>query len=68
MTTAVYLVRHGSHDRLGRVLCGRMADVGLSEHGESEARASGQRLARETISFLYTSPLARAARTPAPPS
>lgn len=63
MTTTLYLIRHGSHDRLGKVLCGRMDGVGLSETGRAEADRTATRLAQEPIAALYSSPLQRARET-----
>lgn len=66
MTTTVFLVRHGSHDRLDRVLCGRMDGVRLSEDGRREAEALATRLAGEDLSAVYASPLARTLETAQP--
>ncbi|RAK60924.1 histidine phosphatase family protein [Phenylobacterium hankyongense] len=66
MTTTVSFVRHGSHDRLGRILCGRMPGVILSEQGRAEARGLAQRLSREPIVAIYASPLERARQTAEP--
>ena len=66
MTTTVFLVRHASHDRLGRVLCGRMAGVTLGEVGLSEARRVAERLSGEKLAAVYTSPLERAVATAEP--
>lgn len=66
MTTTVFLVRHGSHDRLGKVLCGRMDGVTLSEDGLRESAALAAWLARERLVGLYTSPLERTRETAAP--
>lgn len=66
MTTTVFLVRHGSHDRLGKVLCGRMDGVSLSEQGRNEAEAVGRRLEGEGLSAVYASPLARTLETAEP--
>jgi probable phosphoglycerate mutase len=63
VTTTIIFVRHGSHDRLDRVLCGRMQGVGLSERGREEVRAAGRRLAREGVAALYSSPMARTRET-----
>lgn len=66
----VFLVRHGSHDRLGRVLCGRMPGVSLSEAGRAEARALADALARRLAGrgagTLLASPRDRTAETAAP--
>lgn len=66
MTVVVYFVRHGRHDRLGQVLCGRMAGVTLGEPGLTEARALSKRLSREDISAVYASPLERCRQTAQP--
>ena len=66
MTTTVFLVRHGSHDRLGKVLCGRMDGVGLSEQGRREAVALAEHLRREQLTAIYASPLARTLETARP--
>nr|WP_255500835.1 histidine phosphatase family protein [Caulobacter sp. 17J80-11] len=57
------LVRHASHDRLGRVLCGRMAGVTLSDQGRREAQALGRRLADRDLAAVYSSPLERTRET-----
>lgn len=66
MTTVVYLIRHGSHDRLGKVLCGRMPGVTLSARGQAEALVLAERLRREPIEALYASPLERTLQTAEP--
>jgi probable phosphoglycerate mutase len=63
VTTTIFFLRHGSHDRLGRILCGRMEAVGLSEHGREEARAAARRLADEGVAALYCSPVQRTRET-----
>ena len=64
--TTFFLVRHAAHDRLGRVLCGRMPDVRLGETGRRQAEALAHRLSGERVSAVYTSPLERARETAAP--
>jgi probable phosphoglycerate mutase len=66
VTTTVFLVRHGSHDRLGKVLCGRMDGVSLSDRGKQEAEAVARRLAGEGLAAVYTSPLSRTRETAEP--
>jgi probable phosphoglycerate mutase len=66
VSTTLYLVRHGAHDRLGRMLCGRMDGVGLGEAGRAQAAAVAERLAREPIAAVYASPLERAQETARP--
>jgi broad specificity phosphatase PhoE len=62
----VFLVRHGSHDRLGRILCGRMTGVSLSKIGRAEADAVASRLVGTGAGTLLASPQDRAAETAAP--
>lgn len=66
MTTTFFLVRHAAHDRLGRVLCGRMPGVTLGREGRAQADALAERLAGEGLAALYVSPLERAQETAAP--
>lgn len=66
MTTTFFLLRHAAHDRLGRVLCGRMAGVSLGETGRAQARKLGERVSRETVAAVYTSPMERARETAEP--
>ena len=65
----VLFLRHGHHDRLGRILCGRMPGVSLSEAGHAEARAVAaalvRRFAGETV-ILLSSPQPRTRETAAP--
>ncbi len=63
MTTTVLMVRHASHDRLGRILCGRMPGVELSEQGRAQARSVGERLAGQRLAAVYCSPLERTRQT-----
>jgi broad specificity phosphatase PhoE len=62
----IFLVRHAAHELVDRVLCGRMAGVRLGEEGRAQARRVAQRLARERIAAIHTSPLERARETAAP--
>lgn len=66
MTTTIFLVRHGAHDRLDHILCGRMAGVTLSETGLEQARRVADRLSREPIVAVHASPLERAQQTAEP--
>ncbi|ABY28918.1 histidine phosphatase family protein [Methylorubrum extorquens] len=69
MRRALFL-RHGSHDRLERILCGRMPGVSLSEAGRVEARTVAEGLARrlagERDLRLLSSPQPRTRETAAP--
>ena len=66
MTVVVLMIRHGAHDRLGKVLCGRMDGVGLNEAGLAEGRALGRRLQPRGLAAVYCSPLLRARQTAEP--
>src|SRR4051794_40495209 len=66
MSTTVYFVRHGAHDRLGRILCGRMEAVSVSDQGLAQAQAAARRLRGEPIAAVYVSPMTRAAETAEP--
>lgn len=66
MTTTVFLVRHAAHDRLGRVLTGRMAGVRLGEDGRRQTERLAGRLARAAATAVYSSPLERARETAEP--
>ncbi|MGE7415664.1 histidine phosphatase family protein [Methylobacterium tarhaniae] len=66
MTTTFFLVRHAAHDRLGRVLCGRMPGVTLGREGKAQAASLAERLAGEGLAAIYASPLERAQETAAP--
>ena len=61
-----FLVRHAAHELVDRVLCGRMAGVSLGEEGRAQARRAAERLVRERIAAVHTSPLERARETAAP--
>ena len=63
MTTTFHLVRHGSHDRLDRTLCGRMGGVRLGESGRAEAQAAARLLAAEPLAAVVSSPLERCRET-----
>ena len=63
MTTTFHLVRHGSHDRLDRTLCGRMEGVSLGAAGLAEAERAAERLRAEPLSAVVTSPLDRCRQT-----
>ena len=70
MTTTFHLVRHGSHDRLDRVLCGRMAGVTLGEEGREQAQKIAARLSTpsggQSLAAVYASPLERTRETAEP--
>jgi len=62
----VYLVRHGSHALLGRVLCGRIADIGLDATGHRQASALAAHFAGLNIDLVQSSVRRRARETAQP--
>jgi len=66
VTTTFFLVRHAAHDLLDRVLVGRMTGVSLSESGREQAQWVTQRLAREGLNLVQSSPQDRARETASP--
>ena len=60
----IILVRHGETDyNKERRIQGGTSDIPLSEIGRKQALALGQRLSREEIAAIYSSPLQRALDT-----
>jgi probable phosphoglycerate mutase len=64
--TTIFLVRHAAHDRVDRILCGRMPGVSLGETGRAQAARLGERLAGERLVAIYSSPRERARETAEP--
>lgn len=64
--TTIFLVRHAAHDRVDRVLCGRMPGVSLGEVGKAQAARVAERLSGEGLSAVYSGPLERACETAEP--
>ena len=64
--TIVFLVRHGTHDRLGTYLDGRRPGVHLSDQGRRQAERLAERLACERVDRIVSSPLERTRETAAP--
>jgi probable phosphoglycerate mutase len=64
--TTFLLIRHASHDLLGKALAGRAPGVHLNERGKREADHLAVRLASTAIDAIYTSPRERACETAAP--
>jgi broad specificity phosphatase PhoE len=63
LTANLFLVRHGAHGDLGRVLTGRGGGVPLTDIGRHQAAAVAERLAREDVHAIHTSPRERAVQT-----
>jgi probable phosphoglycerate mutase len=66
MTARILLVRHGSHDRLGRVLCGRMEGVELNRMGQVQAQQLAALLIQQAPAAVHSSPMIRAVQTAEP--
>lgn len=65
--TVVLLVRHGETPTTGKLLPGRAPGLHLSENGQAQANAVGERLAAvPKIAAIYASPLERTRETAAP--
>jgi probable phosphoglycerate mutase len=62
----IYLVRHGSHSLLDRVLCGRSGDVPLSVDGIGQARGLARQFAGVSIDIVQSSPRRRSRETAEP--
>jgi broad specificity phosphatase PhoE len=56
--TVFHLLRHGERAE-PRVCAGRMPGIGLTDRGQAEIAAVAERLAREKIAAVYSSPLQR---------
>lgn len=63
--TRAYLVRHGTTDWTDAGRLQGQSGAGLNARGRAEARAAADLLARESVSRVVTSPLARARETAA---
>jgi broad specificity phosphatase PhoE len=61
----VILVRHGTHDEVGRVLSGR-SEIALNSQGRAEAEALARAMKGTKLASLHTSPRLRATETIAP--
>ncbi|MBY5700058.1 histidine phosphatase family protein [Rhizobium leguminosarum] len=63
MTITLFLVRHAAHDNVGNFLAGCTAGISLGEAGRLQVQRLGQRLRREDINEIYTSPRERTRET-----
>jgi len=63
MATRLYLVRHGATARTAEDRFSGAGGVDLSDEGRRQAQRLAERLAEESITAAYTSPLSRAAET-----
>ena len=63
MTTRVLLIRHGATVLSAEDRFAGATDVALSDEGQSQARALGERLADAEIAAVYASPMQRTVAT-----
>ncbi len=61
-----YLIRHATHDLVGKAIAGWTPGVHLNGEGQRQAQALARRLAKTSIHRIYCSPLERAQETAAP--
>ncbi len=61
----VHLVRHAEHSQFGQTLSGRVAGVGLSEAGRTQAASLAWHYAGVDVRAVLTSPVQRARETAA---
>ncbi len=64
--TAIYLIRHGENDFVGKRLPGRLPGVHLNQRGREQAQALAELLAPLELMAVYSSPLERATETAEP--
>lgn len=65
MTVTFFFVRHAAHDGVGGFLAGRMEGVRLGAAGRDQAKRLGERMTRERLDAIYSSPRERARETAA---
>lgn len=65
MTATLFLARHASHGDLGRVLSGRGGGGPLTNAGRQQAERLAERLAKESLTRIQSSPQRRAIETAA---
>ncbi len=61
-----FLVRHATHDWVGRVLVGARPGVRLNAEGRRQAECLAERFRREQVDLVQSSPSERARETAAP--
>ena len=66
MMGTVYLVRHGTHSLVDRVLCGRTDEVPLASEGVVQAQRLAVQFAGKKVDVLRSSPRRRTRETAAP--
>ena len=63
MNATIHLVRHGEVENPKGVIYGRLPGYNLSERGQRQAEAAGERLADRDVGAIWASPLERAQAT-----
>jgi len=63
VNATIHLVRHGEVENPKGVIYGRLPGYNLSERGQRQAEAAGERLADRDIGAIWASPLERAQAT-----
>ncbi len=66
MPTTFYLIRHGAVENPRQVYYGRLPGFALSREGRLQAQGAADRLSREPLAAIFSSPLLRARQTAAP--
>ena len=66
MSTNIFLMRHGDNDCIGHTLVGWTPGIHLNEAGRRQAEALANRLAKEPVAAIYSSPLERTMETAGP--
>jgi broad specificity phosphatase PhoE len=66
MMTTFFLIRHASHDYLGKALAGRLPEIHLNGTGRREAERIADRMEAEGVRAILASPLERATETAQP--
>ncbi len=61
--TIIYLVRHGTTDLVGKMLCGTTPGIHLNDEGRQQAQKTAAYLAQYPIKALFCSPIQRAVDT-----
>jgi broad specificity phosphatase PhoE len=65
VTATIYLLRHAAHDDVGCYLAGKTPGTSLGSDGLRQAKRLGERMAREPLVSIFSSPQERAQQTAA---
>jgi probable phosphoglycerate mutase len=64
--TKFFLIRHGANDFVGKSIAGRMPAVHLNAEGRGQSERLAEKLSRESIKKIFSSPLERTLETAEP--